>query len=312
MELFPERFELGRLIDDVRAASFEEVEGQANRLVIECPDRRAMLETDMAKLRQVVMNIVNNAAKFTRGGIVTLTARVVEGVVEIAVRDTGIGIRRENLAGLFQNFGESKGATASKYGGTGLGLALSQKLCRLMGGDIAVQSELGKGSCFTIRVPVTLRVARDHVHADNQDSPDADSADGSRTVLVMEGDDSATDALELILAKAGYHPIVAKTAAEGLELARVSRPGVILLGALVPESDGWLVLQALKANEMLRFCPVILLAAQQDAGKGRAFGAAGHLIKPVDRDQLLRALKSVRTGNEHQDFGHTFMDRAAS
>ena len=312
MELFPERFELGRLIDDVRASSYEEVEAHANRLVIDCADRRAVLETDMAKLRQAVLHIVNNAAKFTRGGTVTLTARIAEGVAEIAVRDTGIGIRPENLAGLFQNFGESKGATASKYGGTGLGLALSQKLCRLMGGDIAVQSELNKGSCFTIRVPVTLRVAHEEAHVDNQDSPHADSADGSRTILVIESDESATDALHQILGKAGYHPVVASTAQEGLALARTSKPGVILLGALVPEADGWLVLQALKANEMLRACPVILLTAQQDAGKGRAFGASGHLIKPVDRDQLLRALKSVRTDTEHQDLSHTLNDRAAS
>jgi CheY-like chemotaxis protein len=243
---------------------------------------------------------------------VAITTRIVRGVVEIEVRDTGIGIRRENLADLFQNFGESKGATASKYGGTGLGLALSQKLCRLMGGDIVVQSELGKGSCFTIRVPVTLRLAQEQDVLDNQDSPHADSAAGSSTVLVIESDNSATDALHQILSKAGYHAIVAKTASEGLELARSSRPGVILLGALVPESDGWVVLQALKANNILRSCPVILLTAQQDAGKGRAFGASGHLIKPVDRDQLLRALRSVRTGTEHQDLGHTLMDQAAS
>ena len=159
MELYPERFDLGRLIDDVRTACHEDVEAHANRLVIECPDRRAVLETDMAKLRHAVINIVNNAAKFTRGGVVTISARMSNGMAEIAVRDTGIGIGHENLADLFQNFGESKGATASKYGGTGLGLALSQKLCRLMGGDIAVQSEIGKGSCFTIRVPVTLRAA---------------------------------------------------------------------------------------------------------------------------------------------------------
>ena len=309
MELFSERFDLGRLIDDVRAACQEDIEAHANRLVIECPDRRAVLETDMAKLRLAVINIVNNAAKFTRGGVVTISAQTNGGVVEIAVRDTGIGIRQENLADLFQNFGESKGATASKYGGTGLGLALSQKLCRLMGGDIAVQSELGKGSCFTIRVPVTLRAALQQAPEDVESTTALGEGD---TVLIIDCDPSVTETLRQILAKAGYAPITASTASEGLLSARSARPSAILLGSLMPEADGWLVLQGLKSNDMLRTCPVILLTAQQDAAKGRAFGASGHLIKPVDRDQLLRALKSVRSGPDDQAFGSSRLERAVS
>jgi signal transduction histidine kinase/CheY-like chemotaxis protein len=311
MELYPERFDLGRLIDDVRAACQEDIEAHANRLVIECPDRRALLETDMAKLRHAVINIVNNAAKFTRGGVVTVSARIIDGVAEIAVRDTGIGIRQENLADLFQNFGESKGATASKYGGTGLGLALSQKLCRLMGGDIAVQSELGKGSCFTIRVPVTLRAALERSAAEDGLDPASTSGEGN-TVLVIDCDPAVTDTLRHILVKAGYNPIAAGTASEGLALARSARPSVVLLGALMPEADGWVVLQGLKSNDMLRACPVILLTAQQDAAKGRAFGASGHLIKPVDRDQLLRALRSVRLGSDDHDLENSRQRRAAS
>jgi signal transduction histidine kinase/CheY-like chemotaxis protein len=312
MELFPERFDLGRLVDDVRAACQEDVEAQGNRFVIECPDRRAVLETDMAKLRQAVTNIVNNATKFTRNGTVTISTRTIDGFAEVAVRDTGIGIRRENLAGLFQNFGESKGATASKYGGTGLGLALSQKLCRLMGGDIAVQSEIGKGSCFTIRVPLTLQPALDHARSDDDYLPETDTSGDGNTVLIIDSDPSVADALRQILTKAGYRPIAAGTAQEGLAFARSARPGAILLGAMTPDADGWLVLQGLKSNDMLRTCPVILLTSQQDAAKGRAFGASGHLIKPVDRDQLLRALKSVRTGVDDQEFSNPLLDRAAS
>jgi signal transduction histidine kinase/ActR/RegA family two-component response regulator len=310
MELFPERFDLGRLVDDVRALCQEEVEAHANRFLIECPDRRAVLETDMAKLRQAVTNIVSNAAKFTRGGTVTISTRIVDGLAEIAVRDTGIGIRRENLADLFQNFGESKGATASKYGGTGLGLALSQKLCRLMGGDIAVQSEIGKGSCFTIRVPVKLQPALDHGAETGMAETDM-SGDGN-TVLIIDSDPSVADALRQILTKAGYKPIAAGTAQDGLASARSARPGAILLGALTPDADGWVVLQGLKSHDMLRTCPVILLTSQQDAAKGRAFGASGHLIKPVDRDQLLRALKSVRSGPDDQEFDNPLLDRAVS
>jgi len=312
MELFPERFELGRLIEDVRAACHYDVAANGNRFATVCPEPQAVLETDMAKLRLAVTNLVSNAAKFTRGGVVTLTARTTDGLAEIAVRDTGIGIRRDNLADLFQNFGESKGATASKYGGTGLGLALSQKLCRLMGGDIEVESELGKGSCFTIHVPLSLRIVLKETVAEGELDP-ADAADGN-TILIIDSDPSVTTLLRQILSRDGYRPITAGSAEEGLALAVAARPSAILLGALMPEADGWVVLQRLKSNGTLRTCPVILLTAQQDAAKGRAFGASGHLIKPVDRDQLLRALRSVRAGPEveDEDVGNALLDRAAS
>jgi len=312
MELFPERFELGRLIEDVRAACHYDVAANGNRFATVCPEPQAVLETDMAKLRLAVTNLVSNAAKFTRGGVVTLTARTTDGLAEIAVRDTGIGIRRDNLADLFQNFGESKGATASKYGGTGLGLALSQKLCRLMGGDIEVESEMGKGSCFTIHVPLSLRIVLKETVAEGELDP-ADAADGN-TILIIDSDPSVTTLLRQILSRDGYRPITAGSAEEGLALAVAARPSAILLGALMPEADGWVVLQRLKSNGTLRTCPVILLTAQQDAAKGRAFGASGHLIKPVDRDQLLRALRSVRAGPEveDEDVGNALLDRAAS
>ena len=312
MELFPERFELGRLIEDVRAACHHDVAANGNRFATVCPEPQAVLETDMAKLRLAVTNLVSNAAKFTRGGVVTLTARTTDGLAEIAVRDTGIGIRRDNLADLFQNFGESKGATASKYGGTGLGLALSQKLCRLMGGDIEVESEMGKGSCFTIHVPLSLRIVLKETVAEGELDP-ADAADGN-TILIIDSDPSVTTLLRQILSRDGYRPITAGSAEEGLALAVAARPSAILLGALMPEADGWVVLQRLKSNGTLRTCPVILLTAQQDAAKGRAFGASGHLIKPVDRDQLLRALRSVRAGPEveDEDVGNALLDRAAS
>jgi signal transduction histidine kinase/CheY-like chemotaxis protein len=305
MELFPERFELGRLIEDVRVACQEEIAVNGNRFVIECADRRLPLETDMAKLRQAVMNIVSNAAKFTRGGTVTLAARTTNGTLELAVRDTGPGIRPDNLANLFENFREAQGATASKYGGTGLGLALSQKLCRLMGGNIEVESELGKGSCFTIKVPLTLRTSL---------QPELDSAstiaNGDRdVVLIIESDTVVADTLNRMLAEEGYHPVAARTAEEGLALASASRPGAIILGEVVPESDGWLVLQGLQSNEILRSCPLILLTAQRDAAQGWAFGASAHLTKPVDRSQLLRALKNVRAA---PDVDEHFLDRAVS
>ncbi len=175
MELFVEPTKIGPFVHEM----IESCRGQAaacgNQLLIDCDDEEAIIETDAAKLRQAVTNMLSNALKFTRNGTVTLTVRCASDTLAIAVRDTGIGIRRENLERLFQNFGEEEGATSSKYGGTGLGLALSQKICRLMGGDIAVESTLGKGSCFTIRVPrvVSMKVATEDEAKDALASLDA-------------------------------------------------------------------------------------------------------------------------------------------
>src|SRR5215469_8403928 len=154
MEVYPERVELSDLLKDVAHGSEAAVAVNGNRLELAFTTRLGVVETDAAKLRQALASLLNNAGKFTRNGVVTLGAVVREHWMELSVRDTGIGISPEKLANLFQNFGEMPNATASKYGGTGLGLALSQKLCHLLGGDIGVESTLGK-----VRVARSIRVA---------------------------------------------------------------------------------------------------------------------------------------------------------
>jgi signal transduction histidine kinase len=127
-----------------------------NKLVVRCPPNLGGVSTDQTKLRQAVLNLLSNAAKFTEEGTITLGVqrrkRQAGDWIEIQVQDTGIGIAESEMGRLFQNFGQASRSTSSKYGGTGLGLALSQKLCALMGGGISATSELGQGSCFTIRV----------------------------------------------------------------------------------------------------------------------------------------------------------------
>jgi signal transduction histidine kinase len=141
-------------------------------VVIKRPEQLGQITTDATKLRQVVLNLLSNAAKFTEAGVVTLSARrevsPAGDWIEIAVQDTGIGIAKHDLSKLFQDFGQATADTSNKYGGTGLGLAVSQKLCALMGGAITVSSELGRGSCFTVRVPAVL-VIEENEAAPRQD-----------------------------------------------------------------------------------------------------------------------------------------------
>jgi signal transduction histidine kinase len=150
------QFSLNDMIHDVIANIQPMVVAKNNKLIVRCPNDLGLVSTDQTKLRQAALNLMSNAAKFTEGGSITLSAQLRRSQagdwIEIQVRDTGIGIAPEQLGCLFQNFGQATLSTSSKYGGTGLGLALSQKLCALMGGGISVTSEVGHGSCFTIRV----------------------------------------------------------------------------------------------------------------------------------------------------------------
>ncbi len=156
IELKIEQFDLNAMVREVVASVQPLIAANGNELVVSCPNHLGVVSTDQTKLKQAALNLLSNAAKFTDGGTVTLSVnrRNAHGAdwIEIAVRDTGIGIAPPDIPRLFKNFAQATSATSSKYGGTGLGLAISQKLCGLMGGGISVTSEPGRGSCFTIRV----------------------------------------------------------------------------------------------------------------------------------------------------------------
>jgi signal transduction histidine kinase len=156
IELKPEQFDLAEAIRGIVASVEPMVSKNGNKLIVKCADDLGIVSADATKLRQVALNLLSNAAKFTEHGTITLSAYRRKSPagdwIEIQIQDTGIGIAQSELSNLFQNFGQANRTTSTKYGGTGLGLALSQKFCALMGGGITATSELGRGSCFTIRV----------------------------------------------------------------------------------------------------------------------------------------------------------------
>ena len=156
IELRIEEFDLNEMVREVVATVQPMVAEKKNKLVVRCPANLGIVSTDQTKLRQAALNLLSNAAKFTQEGTITLSVqrrkRQAGDWIEIQVQDTGLGIAESDIGRLFQNFGQANPSTSTKYGGTGLGLALSQKLCALMGGGISANSELGQGSCFTIRV----------------------------------------------------------------------------------------------------------------------------------------------------------------
>ncbi|HEX6656026.1 MAG TPA: ATP-binding protein [Candidatus Limnocylindria bacterium] len=155
MDLFLETFEVGQLVRDVEAIVQPLVEKNGNTLIVECPDDVGTMDADLTKVRQTLFNLLSNAAKFTDRGTITLAvARESDDWITFAVSDTGIGMTDEQLGRLFEAFSQAEASTRSKYGGTGLGLAISRAFCRMMGGDITVESVHGQGSTFTVRLPM--------------------------------------------------------------------------------------------------------------------------------------------------------------
>jgi CheY-like chemotaxis protein len=194
----------------------------------------------------------------------------------------------EQLAKLFQAFSQADASTTRRFGGTGLGLAITRHFCQMMGGDVAVESALGKGSTFTIRLPATV--------AQQPETPPAEAAalaapEGARTVLVVDDEPSVRELMQRLLSKEGYFVRTATGGEEGLALARALRPDVITLDVMMPGMDGWAVLAALKSEPELAEIPVIVLTIVDDKTTGFALGASEYLMKPVDRERLSAVLK---------------------
>ena len=156
LELNPQKVQLAPLLDEVAGTARQLAEQNKNRLVVEAPDGLGALTVDPMRLRQILLNLLSNACKFTKEGEVKLRARrVADGRdwIELAVADSGIGMTAEQQTKLFEEFSQADASTAQRFGGTGLGLSITRKLARVMGGDVTVASELGKGSVFTVRLP---------------------------------------------------------------------------------------------------------------------------------------------------------------
>ena len=209
----------------------------------------------------------------------------------------------EQMARLFQEFSQADSSTTRKYGGTGLGLAISRRLCRLMGGDITVESAPGVGSTFTVRLPrrsvEAIEAPGEPAQPAAQSLPDAaprpevERGRGGK-VLVIDDEQTVRDLMRRFLAREGFDVVTAKDGREGLELARQLRPALITLDVLMPEFDGWSVLQALKGDPELAQIPVLMLTILDEKNKGYALGAADYLTKPIDRDRLRAAARQVR------------------
>lgn len=297
MELFLEDFDVRALVQDVEATIRPLVEKNQNVLEVNCPEDIGTLHADLTRVRQILFNLMSNSAKFTQHGRVGLEVFPLrlsgQDWVEFAVADTGIGLTPEQQERLFQSFSQADPSTSRKYGGTGLGLVISRRFAQMMGGDIQVQSEFGRGSVFTVRLPrVSERAVAVPGHATA-----AGPAATSSFVLVVDDETATRELITRGLEKEGFRVLAAATGDEALRLAREKRPDAICLDVLMPGMDGWTVLRSLKADPLTASIPVVMVSMLDDRDIGHALGAADYLTKPFDREKLVLALRRFRQGS---------------
>lgn len=299
MELYLETFSIKSLISETVSTIHPLIEKNHNTLECNLTDDLGQMHADLTKVRQSLFNLLSNASKFTNNGTIALnvSSYTVEGKLMIAfkVTDTGIGMNSEQMGKLFQAFTQADASTTRKYGGTGLGLAITKKFCQMMGGDISVESELGKGSTFTINLPVRVvdssklepqQVQRIHEFKD--------STNPKNTILVIDDDPTIHSLLRRFLDKKGFEVRTATSGTEGIQLAKEIQPQAITLDVMMPGMDGWSVLTALKAHPETCDIPVIMMTMVNDRNLGYALGAAEYVIKPIDRQKLESVLSRFK------------------
>ena len=300
MELSLEVFDIATLIGEVASTIGIQAAKNGNTLEISHAPDIGVMRGDLSKVRQGLFNLVSNAAKFTHDGRIDVVAerQIMDGSewIRFRVSDTGIGLSAEQIVRLFQPFTQADASTTRRFGGTGLGLALTRRFCQMMSGDVTVHSVPGEGSVFTIKLPATLSDPEpetlDAGGALLSAAPEVQPQPAVRTcVLVIDDDPLQRDLMQRYLSKEGYLVRTASGGAQGLQLARTLLPAAITLDVMMPDMDGWSVLSALKSDAALRDIPVIMLTMVDDPVRGFTLGASDYATKPVNRRKLSKILQ---------------------
>jgi PAS domain S-box-containing protein len=290
-------FSVERLVGEVATTVQPLVIKNSNHLKVDIAPDVGVMCADEMKLRQVLLNLLSNASKFTENGRIGFAAsRVTDSSsdqIVFKVTDTGVGMDRDQLARVFESFAQADATISRKYGGTGLGLTISQSFCHVMGGEITVDSRPNQGSEFVVRIPA--RVART---AEQPAVETLDNGDAGPTVLVIDDDPNVRDLMTKILQRDGYRVITAADADTGIAKAREHHPVAITLDVIMPDKDGWTALAEVKADPELSSIPVVMNTILDDERLGYALGASGFLIKPVDRNQLRAVLAGLKTNSK--------------
>jgi|JI10StandDraft_1071094.scaffolds.fasta_scaffold99324_2 PAS domain S-box-containing protein len=298
MEVAIGDYSVRTLVDDAVATVRIMAEKNGNELKVEVDSGLETGRSDAFKLNQCLLNLLSNAAKFTKDGRIDVRAMLVRersrDWLRVSVSDNGIGMNDEQVGRLFQPFSQADASVTRKYGGTGLGLVITRRMLQLMGGDVSVRSEEGKGSVFSMTVPLNLEFdeqAQDHSVniADTEEGP---------LVLVIDDEDDVADLVRRSIGRLGFRVASARTARGGIRAAEKLKPALIMLDINLPDRSGWNVLEDLAAAESTQQIPVIVHSIHDDQQRALSLGACAHFVKPADRDVLAAAVARYARSSE--------------
>ncbi len=314
LEIAPELFSIEVMVHEIVSSITPSLKKNGNIIEVECPDNIGSIYTDQLRLRQILLNLLSNATKFTSGGLISVSVnrRVSdrnENLVEFSIRDTGIGMDQKQLSQLFQPFLQVDADRSRVYGGTGLGLSISKHLCELLGGSIRADSKPEEGSVFTVtvlaRIPEVSVRQIDKIFIENlrtnqivdDQANQTEYRPDEKKVLVVDDDPQARELLSRHLHDAGWRVITVGDGETALSVAQNLRPTAITLDVSMHGMDGWEVLSALKLNPSTADIPVILCTILDEKSKGTALGATDYLVKPVTPDLLKTTLNKLHEPN---------------
>jgi len=297
MTVYYEPIDISTLINDVKTTVKPLVDKNDNGFEVIMDIDDPNIETDVTKFRQILMNLLSNAAKFTKEGMITVRAKrfTEKGVdsISVAVKDTGIGMTKEQLAKVFDEFTQADDSTTREFGGTGLGLSICRSFATLMRGRIEVESEPGKGTTFTYIAPALQHRRKTDEERALEKKGEGIEGSSLASILVIDDDEVSLEISERILSKKGFSVLSATSGAEGIKLAREKHPDVIVLDVIMPGMDGWQALEQLKEDEATRNIPIIMQSMLSERELGLAKGADDYLTKPIDKGKLTDAVRKL-------------------
>lgn len=302
MELTFDKVDIEKLIKSVMSTVLGLIKDKPVKLEEKIEENLPRVKADSMRLRQVLINFFSNAAKFTNEGSITVIAKRDNNFVRVSVTDSGPGISEENQEKLFRAFSQVDASSTRATGGTGLGLSISKELISMHGGDIGVESAIGKGSTFYFTVPIYLEEKSESEEvAETFTEQEKIAPQDDLVILAIDDDEKVIQLYQRYLNKQGYRVIPLTEPQKAVARAAELRPYAITLDIMMPHYDGWQVLEALKSNPETQHYPIIICSIIADSEKGYALGATDYLLKPIIEDDLLEALNRInKQGSLHE------------